>query len=149
MQDQYLWERSYGVPGCRFHNPCHPSEPLASAHRSSANLDNKHAQLLFPCTPQNIRPELHLPLDFYSRHRRMKKRAIEKKSENGSILRPSTWARPRPVNMSVKFEKETIRNTPIPGQKKVGFAHEVGERLTGGESLTGYLAVRAMLPLRR
>ena len=43
--------------------------------------------------------------------------------------------------MSVKFEKETIRDTPIPGQRKVDFAHEVGERLTGGESSRGYLAV--------
>ncbi len=51
--------------------------------------------------------------------------------------------------MSVKFEKETIRTAPLPGQKKVGFAHEVGERLTGGESLTGYLAVRAILPVFR
>jgi len=51
--------------------------------------------------------------------------------------------------MSVKFEKETIRETPIPGQRKVAFAHELGERLTGGESQTGYLAVRTMLPFRR
>lgn len=42
--------------------------------------------------------------------------------------------------MSVKFEKETIRDTPVPGQRKVDFAHEVGERLTGGESSGGYLA---------
>ena len=46
--------------------------------------------------------------------------------------------------MSVKFEKETVRETPIPGQRKVGFAHEVGERLTGGETATGYLAVRML-----
>lgn len=44
--------------------------------------------------------------------------------------------------MSVKFEKETIRESPIPGGRKQTFAHEVGERLTGGESQTGYLAVR-------
>lgn len=44
--------------------------------------------------------------------------------------------------MSVKFEKETIRDTPIPGGRKQTFAHEIGERLTGGESQTGYLAVR-------
>ena len=44
--------------------------------------------------------------------------------------------------MSVKFEKETIREAPIAGGRKVDFAHEVGEKLTGGESQTGYLAVR-------
>ena len=44
--------------------------------------------------------------------------------------------------MSVKFEKETIREAPVPGGRKVDFAHEVGEKLTGGESQTGYLAVR-------
>lgn len=44
--------------------------------------------------------------------------------------------------MSVKFEKETIRDAPIPGGRKQTFAHEIGERLTGGESQTGYLAVR-------
>ena len=43
--------------------------------------------------------------------------------------------------MSVKFEKETIREAPVPGGRKVDFAHEVGEKLTGGESQTGYLAV--------
>ena len=48
--------------------------------------------------------------------------------------------------MSVKFEKETIREAPIPGGRKQSFAHEVGERLTGGESQTGYLAVRKILP---
>ncbi|KAG7004495.1 hypothetical protein G7Y79_00025g057810 [Physcia stellaris] len=42
--------------------------------------------------------------------------------------------------MSVKFEKETIREAPIAGGRKVDFAHEVGEKLTGGESQTGYLA---------
>lgn len=42
--------------------------------------------------------------------------------------------------MSVKFEKETIRDAPIPGGRKQTFAHEIGERLTGGESQTGYLA---------
>lgn len=51
--------------------------------------------------------------------------------------------------MSVKFEKETIRETPVPGQRKVGFAHDVGERLTGGDSPTGYLAVRDILPIRK
>ena len=44
--------------------------------------------------------------------------------------------------MSVKFEKETIREAPVPGGRKVDFAHEIGEKLTGGESQTGYLAVR-------
>ncbi|CAL8574057.1 hypothetical protein XPA_000030 [Xanthoria parietina] len=42
--------------------------------------------------------------------------------------------------MSVKFEKETIKNIPVPGGKKNEIAHEIGERLTGGESTTGYLA---------
>ena len=43
--------------------------------------------------------------------------------------------------MSVKFEKETIRNAPIPGDRKEGLVHELGERLTGGETAQGYLAV--------
>ena len=45
--------------------------------------------------------------------------------------------------MSVKFEKETIRNAPIPGDKHQDLAHRVGERLTGGNTKTGYLAVRS------
>ena len=47
--------------------------------------------------------------------------------------------------MSVKFEKETVRDTNIPGGRKHEFAHEIGERLTGGESTQGYLAVRMRL----
>ena len=49
--------------------------------------------------------------------------------------------------MSVKFQQETVRETgtPIPGGSKLGFkheiAHEIGEKLTGGESTQGYLAV--------
>lgn len=43
--------------------------------------------------------------------------------------------------MSVKFEKETVRDTPIPGGHKHEIAHEIGERLTGGETAQGYLAV--------
>ena len=43
--------------------------------------------------------------------------------------------------MSVKFEKETIRNAPIPGDRKESLAHELGERLTGGDTAQGYLAV--------
>lgn len=47
--------------------------------------------------------------------------------------------------MSVKFEKETIKEAPIPGGGvKQSFAHEIGERLTGGESQTGYLAVSSL-----
>jgi len=42
--------------------------------------------------------------------------------------------------MSVKFEKETIRDAPIPGGRRTDIVHEVGERLTGGKSQTGYLA---------
>ncbi|KAL9632881.1 MAG: hypothetical protein Q9164_005033 [Protoblastenia rupestris] len=42
--------------------------------------------------------------------------------------------------MSVKFEKETVRDTPIPGGRKHEIAHEIGERLTGGETAQGYLA---------
>lgn len=48
--------------------------------------------------------------------------------------------------MSVKFEKETFREAPIPGGRKQTFAHEVGERLTGGQSQTGYLAVSRSSP---
>jgi hypothetical protein len=40
--------------------------------------------------------------------------------------------------MSVKFE-ETIRTS---GKVKGDLAHRVGERLTGGRTQTGYLAVR-------
>jgi hypothetical protein len=43
--------------------------------------------------------------------------------------------------MSVKFEKETIREAPIPGGRRTDIVHEVGERLTGGKGQTGYLAV--------
>ena len=43
--------------------------------------------------------------------------------------------------MSVKFEKETVRNAPIPGGKETDVAHKLGEKLTGGKSQTGYLAV--------
>ncbi|CAF9925759.1 MAG: hypothetical protein GOMPHAMPRED_003959 [Gomphillus americanus] len=42
---------------------------------------------------------------------------------------------------SVKFEKETIRNAPIPGDTKHEIVHAIGERLTGGETKTGYLAL--------
>jgi len=50
--------------------------------------------------------------------------------------------------MSVKFEKETVRDTLIPGGRKHEIAHEIGERLTGGESAQGYLAVRESYSLR-
>ncbi|MCJ1274970.1 hypothetical protein MMC21_002769 [Puttea exsequens] len=42
--------------------------------------------------------------------------------------------------MSVKFEKETVKDAPLPGGRKHEVAHEIGERLTGGESAQGYLA---------
>ncbi|MCJ1354711.1 MAG: hypothetical protein MMC33_004700 [Icmadophila ericetorum] len=42
--------------------------------------------------------------------------------------------------MSVKFEKETIRQAPIPGARVEGIAHEIGEKLTGGNTTAGYLA---------
>ncbi|KAL9125462.1 MAG: hypothetical protein Q9217_005337 [Psora testacea] len=42
--------------------------------------------------------------------------------------------------MSVKFEKETVRDTSVPGGRKHEIAHEIGERLTGGETAQGYLA---------
>lgn len=48
--------------------------------------------------------------------------------------------------MSVKFEKETIREAPVPGGRKHEIAHEIGERLTGGDTAQGYLAVREPLP---
>ena len=47
--------------------------------------------------------------------------------------------------MSVRFEKETVRNAPVPGQRQEDVAHKIGERLTGGKSTTGYLAVRVIL----
>jgi hypothetical protein len=40
--------------------------------------------------------------------------------------------------MSVKFEKETIRTS---GVQPEDLAHKLGERLTGGNTQTGYLAV--------
>ena len=49
--------------------------------------------------------------------------------------------------MSVKFEKETVKDTPIPGLggRKHEIAHEIGERLTGGETAQGYLAVSSIM----
>lgn len=49
--------------------------------------------------------------------------------------------------MSVKFEKETIKQqgsaqSLLGKDKHHGVAHELGERLTGGETAKGYLAVR-------
>ena len=44
--------------------------------------------------------------------------------------------------MSVKFQQDTVRDTPTPGGgRKHEVAHEIGERLTGGETAQGYLAV--------
>ena len=43
--------------------------------------------------------------------------------------------------MSVKFQQETVKNAPLPGSRKEGIAHDIGERLTGGETAQGYLAV--------
>ena len=43
--------------------------------------------------------------------------------------------------MSVKFAKETIQETSVGGGRH-GIAHDIGEKLTGGESQQGYLAVR-------
>jgi len=44
---------------------------------------------------------------------------------------------------SVKFEKETVRNAPLPGEVVAdaahNVAHEIGERLTGGDTVKGYL----------
>lgn len=48
--------------------------------------------------------------------------------------------------MSVKFEKETVRNAPAPGGRKHEIVREIGERLTGGKSAQGYLAVREPRP---
>ncbi|KAL9104842.1 MAG: hypothetical protein Q9163_000228 [Psora crenata] len=42
--------------------------------------------------------------------------------------------------MSVKFEKETVRETSIPGGSKHEIAHEIAETLIGGETARGYLA---------
>jgi len=53
--------------------------------------------------------------------------------------------------MSVKFEKETVRETNMPGGRRHDLAHEIGEKFTGGKGQTGYLAVRsspALLPSR-
>ena len=44
--------------------------------------------------------------------------------------------------MSVKFEKETIRNAPVPGDKQTDIVQKVSETLTGGKTKNGYLAVR-------
>lgn len=43
--------------------------------------------------------------------------------------------------MSVKFQQETVKDAPIPGSRKEDIAHNIGERLTGGETAQGYLAV--------
>lgn len=42
--------------------------------------------------------------------------------------------------MSVKFKEETVRAVSS-GGKHEGLAHRVGERLTGGHTTSGYLAV--------
>lgn len=46
-------------------------------------------------------------------------------------------------NMSVKFEKETVRTAPVPGLNagKEDTMHKIAEMVTGGKSQTGYLAV--------
>lgn len=50
--------------------------------------------------------------------------------------------------MSVKFEKETVKDSPIGlGGRKHEIAHEIGESLTGGETAQGYLAVGRGTPL--
>jgi len=41
--------------------------------------------------------------------------------------------------MSVKFQEESFRT--VAGGKPEDLAHRVGERLTGGKTQTGYLAV--------
>jgi hypothetical protein len=43
--------------------------------------------------------------------------------------------------MSVKFQEETIRAVANAGGKPEDLAHRVGERLTGGKTQAGYLAV--------
>jgi hypothetical protein len=45
--------------------------------------------------------------------------------------------------MSVKFQQETIRTTGVKPEDLTpkDLAHKVGERLTGGDTHTGYLAV--------
>ena len=43
--------------------------------------------------------------------------------------------------MSVSFERETIRNAPVAGDKHHGLVHKLGEKLTGGNTASGYLAV--------
>ena len=49
--------------------------------------------------------------------------------------------------MSVKFEEETIR--AVTSGKPEDLVHRVGERLTGGNTPTGYLAVggKSMSPI--
>ncbi|KAL6721701.1 hypothetical protein ACLMJK_000805 [Lecanora helva] len=42
--------------------------------------------------------------------------------------------------MSVKFQQETVKDAPTKGGRKERFAHDLGERLTGGETTQGYLA---------
>ena len=41
-----------------------------------------------------------------------------------------------------------MKDTPIPGLggRKHEIAHEIGERLTGGETAQGYLAVSCKMP---
>ena len=51
--------------------------------------------------------------------------------------------------MSVKFQKETIRNAPIPGGVQTDIVKKVSETITGADAKTagkgkpGYLAVRS------
>lgn len=46
--------------------------------------------------------------------------------------------------MSVKFEKETIRDTPLPGGRSGNVAQKMDQALTGGKPQAGYLAVRTI-----
>jgi hypothetical protein len=52
--------------------------------------------------------------------------------------------------MSVKFQQETIRTTGVKPEDLTpkDLAHKVGERLTGGDTQTGYLAVCRVASLR-
>lgn len=49
--------------------------------------------------------------------------------------------------MSVKFQQETVKDAPLPGGRNEGIAHDIGERLTGGETAQGYLAVSTIRSL--
>lgn len=69
--------------------------------------------------------------------------AVDRINCSYDIILPISAETPRASSkMSVKFEQEQISTTGgLRGGKHEGLGHRIGERLTGGQQTTGYLAV--------